>query len=886
MALAFVGLMGHDTGRAQGDWAQATGLRTVGLRAAPDWREEEPPVLPFSFREAGGAAWDGAASDAPRVDGGAGVLANAWAGGLNAAHIACLDLNGDGQEDLIVFDRNGKKPLCFVYVPDGTSGKGRLAGAASDAAASTAKACPYVYAPAYADLLPPLREWVQAKDYNGDGRPDLFTFNGVAGISVYRNVSRWETDENGRAVYRLAFEPLTDRLQAQMYGQYGDLYCISVDYPALVDVDGDGALDVLNFWVPSTGDYLHYYRNHALETYGTLDSFDLRIADWSWGCFAENEESNGIYLDSCRPGGAVDDVAMTGAGKAYEPKHSGSTICALPRPTADGPVYDLLLGDVDYAGLMYLYNGGTPEQARITAYDSLFPAVEPVRLVSMPVVSVLPPGVAAAMGWDTVSRTHICVSPYSTAAFSTQGRASLWIYALDASGTVMAARRLQTDFLQADMLDAGALSCPAWFDYNGDGRLDLVVGYAGEPTGAGGGAAGAGCGGLALYENVGTAADPAFKFVTDDFLALKRDGLCARALSPAFGDYDGDGRPELVLGTFEGHLLAYGLTYDDRGAAAEARLRDSLFLGLETSGHTAPVFFDIDHDGWDDLVVGCKQQMWTNAAGRRYTKSSLIYYRHTGAVDAAAGHPFVKLTDSLGGVDLIDRNFSNYGYAKPAFYRPASVGAASAEAYLVCGGENGRLKAYAFDGRRPEARFTEAGDLPLWRGAVIPAACAESVASAQTAAAADVYPVPAWSAGWHSAPALADLNGDGLPDLVVGNARGGLHFAWGMPYRPLPLANERPGGRPMDSAAASSGQPLASLAPNPAGETVTLRVAAAAVYTLVNAAGHVCRAGRLPAGLHTLPLAGLPAGLYVLQIRVVALRPDVQPFQSLKVVKR
>ncbi|MDE5703813.1 MAG: VCBS repeat-containing protein, partial [Bacteroidales bacterium] len=330
-----------------------------------------------------------------------------------------------------------------------------------------------------------------------------------------------------------------------------------MDYPALVDVDGDGALDVLNFWVPSTGDYLHYYRNHALETYGTLDSFDLRIEDWSWGCFAENEESNGIYLDSCRPADGRTTEAKVAAGKAHEPKHSGSTICALPRPTAAGPVYDLLLGDVGYDGLMYLHNGGTPDRARITAYDSLFPAAEPVRLASMPVASVLPPGVAAVMGWDTAARTHVCVSPYHTDAFSTQGRESLWIYELDASsGTALTARRLRTDFLQADMLDAGALSCPAWFDYNGDGLLDLVVGYAGEPAGVteaeGTAASGHHGGGLALYENTGTATAPAFRFVTDDFLALKQEGLCLRALSPAFGDYDGDGKPELVLGTFEG----------------------------------------------------------------------------------------------------------------------------------------------------------------------------------------------------------------------------------------------------------------------------------------------------------------------------------------------
>lgn len=801
-------------------------------------------VFPFSFRVSAGA-------DAPRVAG----RPDAWAGGLNAAHIAVLDLNGDGQDDLLVFDRNGKLPLCFLY--DEAMGAADAAGASG---------CPYVYAPACAAGLPPLREWVQACDYNGDGRPDLFTFNGVAGISVYRNVSAWETDALGGAVYRLRFELQTPRLQAKMYGQYGDLYCTGVDYPALVDIDGDGAVDVLNFWVPSTGDYLHYYRNYALETYGTRDSFDLRIEDWSWGCFAENEESNGIYLDSCRPPGG--GVYTESAAKGRDAKHSGSTLGVLPRETAAGRVYDLLLGDVGFDGLMYLHNGGTPAQARITAYDSLFPAADPVRLRSMPVVSVLPAGVAAAMGWEAAT-AHICVSPYNTDVFSTQGSESLWVYALsatpagDASEGAFTAARQTTGFLQAGMIDHGALSCPTLFDYNGDGLPDIVAGYGGDPASDGEAARG----GLALYENVGTPTEPAFRFVTDDYLGLRRGGLQARALSPAFGDYDGDGTPELVLGTYEGHLLAYTLRYEGAGAA-EAVLRDSLFLGLQTSGGTAPALFDLDGDGLLDLIVGCRQQLFTDAAGRRYTRSSLIYYHHTGVVDAATGHPFEKLTDSLGGVEAIDRTFSNYGYARPAFYRPpqtatapgAACGRAAPPAYLLCGAGNGRLKAYAFDGRRWQDTFAAAGYLSWWL---------------TDSAASQVF------VGEHSAPAWGDLDGDGHPDLVVGNARGGLHFARGMAYRPSAPDTAGVPNEPSVQAAASAG-PFASLSPNPAGETVTLRIDRTAIYMLTDLRGRPCRTGHLSAGSHTLPLTGLPAGLYLLHLRDEA----GCPLRVLKLLKK
>ena len=909
-------------------------------------------AFPFSFRGVSGCS----GGDAPVVEG----LPNAWAGGLNAAHVVALDLNGDEIDDLIVFDRNSKKPYCFVATGsvDGSAVDAAVSGAAlaagsaltrGAASASTSRGA-YRYAPVYEAALPPLQEWVQAYDYNQDSRPDLFTFNGVAGVAVYRNVSHWDTDPNGAPVYRLAFELYTHRLQAKMYNRYGDLYCISVDYPALVDVDGDGAMDVLNFWVPSTGDYLHYYRNYALQTHGTLDSIDLRIEDWSWGCFVENEESNGIYLDSCRDdvasasavadaplftfGSAVAppsvlasatfvgtrpvasesavtpdvtaDVAASSAPKFYEPKHSGSTLCALPRRATSGEtLYDLLLGDVGYEGLMYLYNGGTTQKARITAYDSLFPVENPIRQTSMPSVSVLPESVDTAI--------YILVSPYSTDAFYTQGRESMWVYELrpaasaqggdaassagnmptplvgtrpvaSAAPTATPAapwqtRRLQTDFLQNGMIDHGQLSCPTFFDYNGDGRLDLVVGYAGLTDTSGG---------LALYENIGSAADPAFRFVTDDFLGLKRGGLACRALCPAFGDYDGDGRAELVLGTFDGTLRSYGLQYEEKKAVG-AVLRDSLFLGLLSSGNTAPAFFDVDMDGHLDLVVGCKQQMWTGPSGRRYTKSSLIYYRHTGRVDAATGHPFKKMTDSLGRVDVIDREFSNFGYARPAFYRTPSGGGLTG---LVVGGENGRLKAYTFEASRWQDTFACAGDLPLWFAATPETeATPEAAASAETkpavgtrlvasaSPAATATAALSWSAGRHSAPALADLNADGFPEMIIGNAGGGLYFAWGEAYR-TPPSTEPPTATEPPAASNNPSALLATLSPNPATNHVILHVQTPLAYTLSDPLGRPCRTGRLPIGNHTLPLTGLAPGLYILHLHT----PSAS--QTLRLIKQ
>ena len=37
-----------------------------------------------------------------------------WAGGLNAAHHNTMDLNDDGKDDLVIFDRTADKVITFL----------------------------------------------------------------------------------------------------------------------------------------------------------------------------------------------------------------------------------------------------------------------------------------------------------------------------------------------------------------------------------------------------------------------------------------------------------------------------------------------------------------------------------------------------------------------------------------------------------------------------------------------------------------------------------------------------------------------------------------------------------------------------------------------------
>ena len=82
------------------------------------------------------------------------VLTNAWAGGLNSAQFWKIDLNANGIEDLVIFDRTNQKVSTFI-----TEGKN------------------YRYAPRYEQLFPSdIQNWLQLVDYDLDGKKDLFTF--------------------------------------------------------------------------------------------------------------------------------------------------------------------------------------------------------------------------------------------------------------------------------------------------------------------------------------------------------------------------------------------------------------------------------------------------------------------------------------------------------------------------------------------------------------------------------------------------------------------------------------------------------------------------------------------------------------------------------------
>lgn len=538
------------------------------------------------------------------------TLSMPWTGGMNSIRFSEIDLNGDSHDDLFAFEKHGNRILTFLNEGDH-----------------------YTYAPEYAEYFPSLHDWAILQDYNNDGKPDIFTY-GLAGISVYKNITNGNHPQ---------FQLVTEQLNAYYYNGYVNIFASPDDYLVVDDIDNDGHLDILNFWV--LGKFVHHLRNYSNDP----DIFDFHLESECWGHFEEAEDNNLITLfsDCSRKSGDDDHLRHTGSSMLlHDFDHNG-----LP---------DLLLGDVDSPNLIMLYNHGTLSEARMTAQDSIFPANAPVQLFSMPATSIIhTPG---------ATKPTLIASPSDPSLTKSQDLNSVWRYDYD---TLLQQYTLtNTAFLQEHMLDVGSGSHPVLFDWDNDGLLDLFVSNYGSFDSVrtiNGWATAYFSSSIHYYKNVGSSTHPAFELQDEDFGHLK--ALNYQALHPTFGDFDSDGQTDMLCGQKDGTLL---FVPHQRIIDGSGNIIDN-YQNIDVGAYSTPTFFDLDNDGLNDLIIGNQRGL-------------LSFYKNTGNY----GQPnFTLITDTLGQVDVRDFNTSYFGYSVPCFHRDDIHGTT-----LACGGEDGNLHYY------------------------------------------------------------------------------------------------------------------------------------------------------------------------------------------------
>ena len=618
------------------------------------------------------------------------VLKYPWAGGLNSCTFGSIDLNLDGQPDLVIFERFGNRVIPFIQ--SGTSGN-----------------VDYSYHPEYASFFPNLSEWVEFVDYNCDGKQDIFTYY-AGGIRVFKNVS--DTI--------LRFKLITNLLQSYYYTGYVGILGTPVDFPAFADLDNDGDIDVLTFF--GLGSFVEFHRNLSMEKYGTCDSLDYILRDNCWGDFKESEGGNKITLDALCPEKKL--AGPLASDFTENEKHTGSTMLAID--LKGNGVKDLLLGDVDFPNIISLINGGTKDSAHMVSLDSLYPGTsQPIKLFSFPSCSYL--------DMDHDGLKDLVISPFDPAFLVSENFRSVWFYQNTGTATAPFFQFREDGFFQHEMIDVGTNAYPVLFDINGDGLSDLFIGNFGYYDSSyykDGYLRSVYTSRVAYYRNNGTETAPAFKLVSDDFAGLSQ--LHLTGLYPSFGDLDGDGDADLILGNADGSLIFLENT---AGPGLPPVFKSPVFnyQNIDVKNASAPQLFDLDRDGLPDLTVG-KQD------------GTLSYYHNSGTSTQPL---FTRVTDTLGNINVTNPSLSYYGYSTPCFFLDNHH-----RFNLLVGSEEGKVYYYTNIDNNLAGEFLPSDSLfQLVTGKPF-----------------------AIRSGSRVSPAISFLSDPEYMDLVVGNFAGGLNF--------------------------------------------------------------------------------------------------------------
>lgn len=513
-------------------------------------------------------------------------LINPWAGGANVPQMSPIDLNKDGILDLIIFDKNGDQINCFIN--NGTQGE-----------------VDYHYTPEYNERFPDLEDWVLLRDYNCDGRMDIFTSNNGA-IRVYKNLSN---------TLELSFELVGTILTDRGSGPT-NLYVSSVDIPHIGDLDYDGDLDILTFGV--IGSHVEWHKNNSIEKFGTCDSLDFTLTDDCWGDFSENFSDNSVVLNDCAKNNPNKEV-----------KHSGSTVTALD--LNGDSYYELLLGDVTFDNIVMLENSAATESALMTAQDVNFPSYNTsISLTKFPA--------AYYFDFNNDNKKDLIITPNGNNV--SHNYENIWFYKNESSTDEVHLNLIQKNILLDEMIEVGSGAHPVFFDYNKDGLMDLIVAnYGYYITGGNFNSQ------LALYRNIGTSEEPKFDWVTDDYADLGSLNF-ENNIIPTFGDIDNDGNEDMLLGDSDGKL--HLMKNIDINGEAYFYINTINYFDIDIGSFASPQFIDLDRDNDLDLIVGSRQ-------------GQIFHFENQGSVDEA---DFVLVNDTLGAINLTDPIY-NTAYTTP-----------------------------------------------------------------------------------------------------------------------------------------------------------------------------------------------------------------------------
>ena len=610
------------------------------------------------------------------------ALSNPWVGGLTAPQWSAFDADLDGDDDLFAFDRDGSRVLMFERIPgedltlrwDWTEG------------------------------WPDMMDWCLLRDYNCDGKPDIFTSH-QNGIRVFTN-----TTQPGEGP-SFDPEPVTLFATFDLIGSDpSDLpvICLGMDLPAIMDHDDDGDLDIITF--TETASTLYRFEGQ------TPCGLDLECTNRCYGMLAEAAENNALFIGDdfeCsfnveNPGMIVSDMSRTGL-------HAGGALTSLQ--LEPGGPKDLIISDVTYPeALAVVLEVGPSSLDSATYVDPTFPS----NLYGDQAVNLARFPAAFHLDVDQDGVRDLLFSPNTP--LETNDDESVHFFRNTGTEDEPAWQFITETYLQDGMIDLGRGAYPSFHDFDGDGLLDLAVAnkerYEGvDQTPAA----------VAVFRNAGTASEPQFDLVDLDWIAL--DDFQIESPYPAFGDLDGDGDLDVLVGDELGRIHEF-TNVAPTGAWPEFTLtalsipEDGSGEAIDVGQFATPQLHDMDGDGDLDMVVGEKNGTLTlferTSVGSWSKYVSPIHGENWGNI----------LVDNLLGIN---------GYSVPAL-TPTSEGLR-----VFVANETGTVQDFGLASDNWDAELLEVNDA-----------------------------VFGGREGFRCAAAIADVDNDGFLDALVGIQNGGL----------------------------------------------------------------------------------------------------------------
>jgi hypothetical protein len=548
--------------------------------------------------------------------------------------------------------------------------------------------------------------------------------------------------------------------------------------PAFADIDADGDLDL---FVGSLSGTIAYYQNTGTpqvpvftQQTGAANPFDVVVADMdTTPTFADIDgdgdldafigEFNGSirhYQNTGTPQAPV-FTQQTGAANLFDGVNvSNSSTPAFVDLDGDGDL-DAFIGNKN-GFISYYQNTGT----RLAPRFSL--RTDPAN-----------PFNGVDLG-DRATPVFADLDADGDPDFFTGGIGGVFFYYQNNGTNVVPVRAFTPRSGAAnpfDGVDVGMDSTPAFADIDGDGDLDAFVG---EFNGT-----------ILYYKNTGTALAPVLTLQTgaDSPLNSVDSGQDS---TPAFVDIDADGDLDLFTGSYSGGIFYYKNTGTAQAPVFTQQTGAANPFNGVSIGGGSPTFADIDADGDLDAFIGNKNQIKDHS-----------YYQNTGTPQAPVFTYYTGLDNPFNGVDfskVIKPAFADVdgdgdpdlfsGWNTNRIFYIKNSGTPSAPVFQPSYGDN------PFDGlgnvgKAPAfADLDGDGDLDAFignRDGNI--ACYENIGNYYSDSGANLLQTPSFTqrsgaknpfngvnVGGASRPTLADLDGDGDLDAVVGAVDGTLRY--------------------------------------------------------------------------------------------------------------